>query len=67
MEGAGYLPTKTLASLEGFSPWERNSVGVTARGGRRDELAADVQVVVGGFLDNEEVVVEGEGEVDRES
>jgi hypothetical protein len=34
----------------------------------REELAVDVdvQIVVGGFLDKEEVV-EGEGEVDRES
>jgi hypothetical protein len=41
-------------------------VGVTATGVRSDELAADVQVVVGGILDNEEAV-EGEGEVDKKS
>jgi hypothetical protein len=37
-------------------------------GGTRDELAVDVdvQVVVWGFLDREEVV-DGEGEVDNES
>jgi hypothetical protein len=41
-------------------------VGVTATGGRSDELVVDLQVVVGGILDNEEAV-EGEGEVDKES
>jgi hypothetical protein len=35
-------------------------------GGRSDESVVDVQVVVGGILDNEEAV-EGEGELDRES
>jgi hypothetical protein len=40
-------------------------VGVASTGAR-DELAVDVQVVGGFILDNEEVV-EGEGEVDRES
>jgi hypothetical protein len=42
--------------------------GGSIGGTTRDELAVDVdvQVVVGGFLDNEEVV-DGEGEVDKES
>jgi hypothetical protein len=41
-------------------------VGVASTGVRRDELAADVQVVGGFILDSEEAV-EGEGEVERES
>lgn len=38
-------------------------MGVTATGGRSDEMVVDVQV---GIFDNEEAV-EGEGEVDKES
>jgi hypothetical protein len=41
-------------------------VGVASTGARRDESAVDVLVVGGFILDNEDVV-EGEGEVDRES
>ena len=35
-------------------------------GGRSDELVVDVQVAVGGILDNEEAL-DGDGEVDNES
>lgn len=41
-------------------------MGVASTGAIRDELAVDVQVVGGFILDNEEVV-EGEGEVERVS
>jgi hypothetical protein len=42
--------------------------GAIVAGTRREELAVDVEVqaVVGGFLEKEEVV-DGEGEVDKES
>ena len=41
-------------------------MGVASTGAMREELAVDVQVVGGFILDNEELV-EGEGEVERES
>lgn len=41
-------------------------MGVVVVGVRRDELAVDVQIVGGGFLDSEEAV-EREGDVDNES